>query len=177
MPFQLHAIERNVLYKRLRENGRKSNGRGDVYHLAVEMDLPPCGYTGFRVEPIDEATRNFGSLMTAPLAASNDLLSFSLSPDGLGRLVDEETGRSWENLFLYDDCGDCGDGWTLGRVTDDTVYRGPGASVSTAIDEDGPLRTVFRVERHFDVPAQLDPSTGARSRERVGLEITDRIYL
>jgi alpha-mannosidase/mannosylglycerate hydrolase len=45
----------------------------------------------------------------------------------------------------------------------------------TAIDEDGPLRTVFRVERTLDLPRELDQKTGYRSADRVAVKVTDFI--
>ena len=70
IPFQLSRIERNVEHKILSPNGRNSTQLADVYHLAVDMTLPSCGYAGFSVEPTDEGTRNEGTRMTGPLSAS-----------------------------------------------------------------------------------------------------------
>ncbi|MDQ1257684.1 MAG: hypothetical protein QG656_2290 [Candidatus Hydrogenedentes bacterium] len=177
LPFQLSAIERGVVQKRLRTNGRNSTHGGDVYHLAVEMTLPPGGFTGFTVEPTDNATRNFGSLMTGPMQACNGPIELTVHSDGTVSLSHRASGRVYSDLFLYEDCGDSGDGWTFGKLVNDIVYRGPGTRVTTAIDEDGPLRTVFRIEREFDLPAMMDRRTGWRSEKRVAMRVTDRIYL
>ena len=155
--------------------GRHTFGFGDLYHVAVELDLPAAGYTTLRVEPCDAASRTFGSLMTGPLSAANGIIAFELKPDGTGRLTNLADGRVFDGLFLYEDAGECGDGWTRGQPLNDIVYRGPGASVMTAIEEDGPLRTVFRVERTLDLPRELDQKTGYRSADRVAVRVTDFI--
>lgn len=177
VPFQLKAIERGQEVKTLRTNGRKATVWGETYHVAVDMELPPCGYTAFRVEPTDEAVRNFGTLMTGPLSASNGVVAFSLNPDGTASLKSATSGKAFDNLFLYEDCGDSGDGWTRGQLINDIVFRGPGTRVTTAVDEDGALRTVFRVEREFDLPRMMDRKTSWRSDDRVPLKVTDRIYV
>lgn len=177
VPFQISAIERGVVYERLRSDGRNTPRHNDVYHLAVEMDLPPCGHTGFRIEPVDEAVRNFGTLMTDTLAAGNGIIRFGLDTTGLGTLVLEDTGLRFPGLFLYEDCGDAGDGWTRGQLTNDIMLRSPGTRVTTAIDENGPLRTVFRVEREFDLPSHMERRTWTRAETRTALRVVDRVYV
>ena len=175
-PYQHVRVERRQeTLQRVNELGRRTFAQGDIYHVAVELDLPAAGYTTLRVEPCDAATRTFGSLLTGPLSAANGLISFELNPDGTGKLTDLATGRTLDGLFQYEDGGECGDGWTRGQPLNDIVYRGPGAAVMTAVDEDGPLRAVFRVERILHLPRELNQKTGYRSTDRVMLKITDFI--
>jgi len=177
VPFQLSRIDRGVEHKVVNAIGRNATHGGDVYHLAVGMALPPCGYAGFRVEPTDDGTRNFGTCRTGALLASTGILGFELQPNGLARVTHEAGGNSYDGLFLYEDSGDSGDGWTRGPLVNDIVFRGPGSRVTTAIDEDGALRTVFRVERVFELPRMMDRKTYWRSEERAELRVTDRIYV
>ena len=175
-PYQHVRIERKQeTPQRIDDIGRPTFGFGDLYHVAVELELPPAGYTTLCVEPCDAATRTFGSLMTGPLSAANGLIAFELKPDGTGRLTNLADGRIFDGLFCYEDAGECGDGWTRGQPLNDIVYRGPGAAVMTGIEEDGPLRTVFRVERTLSLPRELDQKTGYRSADRVSVKVTDFI--
>ncbi len=177
IPWQFRAIERNQPTRRINELGRVPFGNADLCHVAVELDLPPCGYTSFRVEPTDDGTRNFGSLLTGPMSASNGLFSVSVQSDGTISLCHEATGRTFSGWFTYEDCGDCGDGWTRGQLINDIVYRGPGARVAAAIDEDGPIRTVFRIEREFSLPRQMSLPAYTREKDRAVLRITDFLYI
>ncbi len=175
-PYQHVRVERKQeTPQRLDALGRHTFGFGDLYHVAVELELPAAGYTALRVEPCDAATRSFGSLLTGPLSAANGLIAFELKPNGTGRLTNLADGRNFDGLFSYEDAGECGDGWTRGQPLNDIVYRGLGAAVMTAIDEDGPLRTVFRVERTLILPRELDQKTGYRSTDRVSVKVTDFI--
>lgn len=175
VPFQLSSIERGLEQKVLQNDGRRATRVCDVYHLSVEMGLPSCGYSGLRIEPTDEATRTFGTLMTGPMAAANETISFSLRSDGHGELSLAGSPRTFADLFLYEDRGDSGDGWTHGQLVNDIVFRGPGTRVATGIDEDGPLRTIFRVEREFELPQSMDRRTCWRSEARATLRVVDRI--
>lgn len=177
LPFQLVSIDRDTDYKRLAHNGRKRHAKDDLYHLAIEMDLPPCGYSGFRVEPCDHAVRNFGSQRHQPLAASNGILSLSVNADGSVKLVCEADGLEFEGLFLYEDSGDAGDGWTRGPLVEDVVVTSYGTRVTTAVEQDGPLRTVMRIDRELEVPARVVRNLWRRSTDRVALRITDRLTL
>lgn len=175
LAYQHVRIERGIECRRLAENGRETVSMGDLYHVAVELDLPPCGHTTVAIAPCDAATRTFGSMLTGPMRAANGLIEFELRPDGTGRLTSLADGRVFENLFVYEDSGEVGDGWTRGQPINDVVFRSPGSRVMTAIEEDGPLRTVFRVDRLFHLPAEIDQKTGWRSAARVELAVTDFI--
>lgn len=176
LPYQIQRVDRGKRFKRLDANNRRRQFlTGDLYRLAVEVDLPPCGYTGFRAEPCDEVTRTWGTLRTGPLAARNQYFAFTLDPSGTATLATK--AGNYESLFLYEDSADAGDGWTWGPVTGDIVYRSPGARVMTAVEEDGPLRTVFRVEREFILPGALDHGQCQRSQDRTAMRVTDRIYV
>lgn len=177
IPFQIVRVERDTLNGFLDERGRRCVAQGDTYHVAAELTLPACGATTVLVEPTDGATRNFGSLATGVLSASNGLVDFTLAPGGSGTLSCANSRRSYSGLFLYEDGGDCGDGWTYGNPLNDQRVRSYGTQVTTALDEDGPLRTVFRVERILSLPRALDNATGGRQADRTPLRITDLIYL
>ncbi|MBI5094700.1 MAG: hypothetical protein HZB26_19970 [Candidatus Hydrogenedentes bacterium] len=177
VPFQIAGVSRAQDYRRLDADGRRRGYAPDVYHLTIDLDLPPAGYTGLHVEPTDDAVRNFGSLMTGRLSASNGAFTFHLNSDGTGRLEHPASGRAFDKLFIYEDSGDAGDGWTRGQLLNDIIFRSPGSRVTTAIDEDGPLRTVFRVEREFSLPRMQDRSTHWRSEDRTTLRVTDLIYV
>lgn len=175
LPYQLKAIERAQPAKRLNDMGREMVHQGDICHVAVALELPPCGHTGFRVEPTDEATRNFGTLMTGPLSASNGLISITVNPNGTVSMRHEGFSRVFDGLFTYEDSGDAGDGWTRGPLVNDLVYRGPGNHVAVAVTEEGPLRATFRIEREFLLPQRLEMPAYRRSETRVAMQVTDFI--
>lgn len=177
IPFQIIRVDRNTANRLLDERGRRCVVQGDTYHVAVELTLPACGARTVSIEPTDAATRNFGSLTTGVLSASNGLIDFKLDSDGSATLSCAKSGRSYSGLFLYEDGGDCGDGWTYGNPLNDQIVRSHGTQVTTAFDEDGPLRTVFRVERLLCLPRALDRATGWRHDDRTALRITDLIYV
>lgn len=176
LAYQHRGIERGIECRRLDASGRETITIGDLYHVAVEMDLPACGISGFSIEGTDDATRTFGSLLTGPMSASNGSLSLSVGNDG-GVTLARENGPCFEGLFLYEDAGDCGDGWTRGIPVHDTVFRSFGSTVTTGIEENGPLRVTFRIERQLLLPRGLDPRSKTRSDDRVSVAITDFISL
>ncbi|MCP4639311.1 MAG: hypothetical protein GY851_02705 [bacterium] len=177
VPFQLLRIDRGAIAKGVSEIGRPTTDAGDVYHLAVDMELPPCGFTGLSVEPSDEATRNFGSQLDDAFTALNEHIGFALEPNGTALLMNRTLDLVYEDLFIYEDCGDCGDGWTRGKLVNDLVVRTPGSRVTTAIEEDGPLRTVLRMEREFDLPQDMGRRTYWRSGDRTPMRVVDRVTL
>jgi alpha-mannosidase/mannosylglycerate hydrolase len=173
VPYQHVRIERGISHKRVGSDGRFKVSEADCYTIAAEIEMPPCGHTTISVEETTEATRNFGSMRTGALEASNGLISVAVQVNGTVKLAHLPTRRSFEGLFIYEDSGDSGDGWTRGPLVSDIVYKTPGTSVTTAIEEDGPIRTVFRIERAFALPECMDKPHYRRSVHRESLRITD----
>jgi len=178
VPYQISCIDRNQEH-RLLDNGQRAihHANDDLYHLVADVEIPACGHVTLNVVPTDDATRTFGSLLTAPMTASNGLITFGINADGTAYLFDESTGVQFPDLFIYEDCGDSGDGWTRGILASDLVFRSPGSRVMTGIEEDGPLRTVFRVEREFELPAKMEKGTWRRSDTRRLLRVVDRMIV
>lgn len=179
-PFQLRRVERGHDTKWLTAEGRwlhDPEPRYDTYRLAVEAALPPCGHAGLALVQTDKPMRNAGTLLTAPMRAENGLIACEVHADGTATLTNLADGRAFGPLFVYEDRGDSGDGWTWGQCIDDRIVRTPGARVITAIDEDGPLRAAFRIEREIEIPAAWDRSTGARSEQRATVRIVDRLIV
>ncbi|MCK5863051.1 MAG: hypothetical protein KAH38_11230, partial [Candidatus Hydrogenedentes bacterium] len=176
LPYQHRSIERGIECKRLSDIGRETTVVGDLYHVAVELDLPSCGSTGFSIEGTDDGTRTFGTLLTGSLSASNGLVDLHIDNDGTVSIKGKDC-PAFQNLFLYEDVGDCGDGWTRGIPINDIIFRTPGSSVTIGIEENGPLRATFRIERILSLPQRIDPETKGRSTTRVNLEITDFITI
>ncbi len=173
VPFQHVRIDRGVTHHMRNALGRGVIRTADVYTVAAEVDVPACGWTTLRVESTDAATRAVTSLRTGPLCAGNAHLTLEVRPDGRARVGRTDGAGQYEGLFLYEDCGDGGDGWTLGRLVDDTVYCTPGSEVTTAIDEEGPLRVTFRIERRLRLPERMERGRWRRSAARTVLEVTD----
>lgn len=172
LTYQHCKIERGIECRRLTDNGRETIVGGDIYHVVVEVDLPSCGMTGIAIEGTDDATRTFGSLLTGSLAASNGLVSLEIGPAG-DVSISTPNGLAFNKLFLYEDAGDCGDGWTRGIPINDIVFRSYGSTVTTAIEENGPLRVTFRIERQFYLPKKFEGKSKSRSEERIALTVTD----
>ncbi|GMW03777.1 MAG: hypothetical protein AMXMBFR84_49110 [Candidatus Hydrogenedentota bacterium] len=173
VPFQLRSIDHRKVHKRLDRTGRRTTHQGPVYRVAVKLDLPPAGVAGIAVTPSSTATRTSGSLRTGPLSASNGAVSIKINADGTVRVAHGVSGRVYDGLMMYEDCGDSGDGWTYGKVIDDRVIRSAGTRVTTSVEEDGPLRTVFRIDREFDLPSRLGAGTKRRSECTTILRVTD----
>ena len=171
--YQHVSIERGRPIKLLGGNGRRVNGRSDRHAVAVEVTLPPCGSTTLRVEETDAFTRTWGTLRTGPLSAENEYLHFEVHPDGTARMTSKEVGRTFDGLLLYEDVGEVGDGWTRGIPADDRRIVSPGSPVTAGVEEDGPVRTVFRIDRELLVPEAITQFGRGRSERTRALKITD----
>jgi hypothetical protein len=160
LPFQILEVQTNVTRKGPDSLGRRAllTGPLDVYLLAVEIDLPPTGYAGFEVQPLDASLeRQTGTLRTGALSAANEHLSIHVHDSGRVDLIDKASGRAYLDLFAYEDSGDAGDGWNFVPPLRNRIIVGPGDSVTVCVEEDGPLVVTFCIDRRFRLPVGLDP--------------------
>ena len=171
--YQHVSIERGRPIKLLGANGRRVNARSDRHMVAAEVTLPPCGFTTIRVEETDAFTRTWGTLRTGPLSAENEYLSLEVGTDGTARVTFKATGKVFDDLFLYEDAGEVGDGWTRGIPADDRRIVSPGSPATSGVEEDGPVRVTFRIDRELRVPEAISQFGRGRSGRIHALKIAD----
>jgi alpha-mannosidase/mannosylglycerate hydrolase len=183
LPYQVLDAQSNRTVKIANEQGRRRAlaGKVDVYRVAVAMDLPAGGFAAVTIRPLEgvgRLKRQLGTLRTAPLAAANEHLRLTVHPNGLVDLACVKTGKTYRDLFHYEDSGDRGDGWNYVPPIRNPVVVSPGHAVQTGVVEDGPLQVTFRIERILRVPAGLDGQEPDRRDARlVELPVTDFLTL
>lgn len=173
VPYQLLRIDRGREGHRLNAAGRRVVAQADVYRVAAELALPPSGRLSLRIRGVNGAVRDASGMRTGPLAADNGKIAFSLESDGTGTLRCHASGAVYRGLFQYESSGDGGDGWCRGPLAADLCCIGAGQPEMMAVEADGPLRTVFRVERRLTLPEAMDQQDWRRGAARVELRITD----
>ncbi len=177
VPYQLSRIERGAVEKWIGEDKRNTTIGGDCYYVTTELDLPAAGFTGLKVEPTGKANRHAQTLLVDDMTADSGPMRVKIHAEGTASVTLHSAEKTFHGLLAYEDTGDSGDGWSYGKLVKDIVYRSPGTRCTTAVDEDGPFRTVFRIERVLELPTQLDSAACWRSEDRTALRIVDRVYV
>ncbi len=129
--------------------------------LLVEVPVPPLGWTAVRARPaaadVDQPVR------AAEGRLSNGLLTVTPAADGTLRL-EVADGTVLEGVGRLVDGGDEGDSYNYAPPADDVLIEEP-LRTERALQEDGPLRGVYRVLRTYRWPLGLQEGRRAGTIE------------
>ncbi len=137
--------------------------------MRFAADVPGCGYSTYRMRPVQRGRVNRGSLRTGSLTAANGVLALELSRSGELSLTHLFSGRCWRDCLRVEDGGDAGDGYTYAPPPEDEVLTWRPRAV--AVVEDGPVAVTFRLEGDFMLPSGLEANRRRRSGERVACPV------
>ncbi len=127
-----------------------------VHRLMVDFhaaDIPSLGFTTFIAKPLQrEYKRHLGSLVTGVNQMENDFLRVAIAADGTLSVTDKATGRTYENLHIFEDGGEVGDAWKHIPPMSDEIITSCGCPVKIALIEDGPVLARFRIDYTLTLP-------------------------
>jgi alpha-mannosidase/mannosylglycerate hydrolase len=147
------------------------------YTVAAELDLPALGFTSLRVKPCSTPVRRLSTMRTGPASAENKHLAVEIASNGTLRITDKRTGETYNNLLIFEDRSEVGDGWFHNQTTTDEVALSIACPAQVSVVHDGPEAVTFRVSVTMDIPQRVDWQRECRSAERVDLKITSYITL
>ena len=182
VPYQLLSVDRGRTLTHVRPDSLAAIVKRDVHRVAAEVDLPPLGYTTLEVRPAIGPVRIWGTLrhaQSAPgsLSMENEHLAVSVNPNGTLRLLDKVTGRTFDNLLIYADDGEVGDGWFHIAPVADELVTSLASPCEAGVLVDGPLMVTLRLRTRLQVPVAFDWQTHRRSAQRTDLVITSDVTL
>ncbi len=156
--------------------------------VILEGKIPGAGYAslGYEVVPgngfdeynygikdVTHPKRLAGSLMTAYNKLDNGVYELEFDDAGRINATVKATGKKYNGLHMFEDCGDAGDGWNYRHPRFDARVCDMSAAKRFAVISDGPLGTVLRVTKTLEVPS-LNGERGKIAPETKTLEfITD----
>ena len=163
----------------------------DVITFAFDLTLPPLGYTVLTydlpqliIDPVvfceyqrfDGHTRPQGSLRTRPDELDNGVLRIRINPNGSLNVLNRQTGKQYDSLFLLEDTADAGDGWNYVAPAFKGEVVSAAAAPSVCIETDGPMAAVIRLSHRLRIPSSIDARRtrreGAEEEVPVTIEIT-----
>lgn len=156
-------------------------------HAAIKgLTLPALGYAAvtcraykeryidpqkfsYAFEEDNPPKRLAGSLFCAHNTIYNGPLLVRVQ-NGALTVTDKRTGRVYENLLTFEDCGDVGEGWNYRKPAyDRVVYSGP---CQVSVESDGPLAAVLRLTHTLRLPAKAGQSLAGRSEAETEQQVT-----
>jgi alpha-mannosidase len=141
--------------------------------------VPACGYASFDATVGESTSAAKGStLRSGDRFAENDMVRLSINEDGTVDIVDRTTGTRYPRCGELEDVADVGDEYNYSPPrTDRRLTSADAENVRITREQDGPLRTVFRIDLTLHVPASIRPDRSARADELVEMPISTRVSL
>jgi hypothetical protein len=148
------------------------------FHLAVEVrGIPGCGYSSIDWR-VGEATRSAEAPPAASARVDNGLLALSIEHDGTVEVTHLPSGTVYRGCGGILDQGDVGDEYTYSPpARDRSVTDADATSVRIARVHAGPLRTTYRIDRIFRVPARAAGDRASRGEAVADLEVSSIVTL
>ena len=107
----------------------------------------------------------------------NDFFTVEINENGSINVTDKQTGRRYNKLHVFEDCGDAGDTYNFSPVKNDTVVTSETSKAEFEIVESGDIKTTIAIKLNMEVPKKLVDNDERRSDERVLLPITTYLTL
>ena len=143
------------------------------------------GYRAFRIVPAggvegagsDVLANSVAAGAGQPASFGNEYYDLVINGDGSLDITDKASGRSFFGLCVFEDCGEGGDTYNHSPLPGDEAVLSSGFPAGIERTEDGPLRTVFRIETVMTVPAELSADGLSRSDRTAELPLETEIIL
>jgi alpha-mannosidase len=128
--------------------------------------VPAFGYAAYSVRP-DPKPKKHDFPASPHNVLENDYLRVSIAPNGLLTITDKVTGERYRDLGLFEDGGDCGDGYTYSYPAEDRVVTSFGLAPNISRLAAGPAVQRYQLDFDWPLPDGLDDAR----RRRLGTEI------
>ena len=128
--------------------------------VAALVTVGPAGVLPVGIFPGEEPGSDPQS---AVLSAENEYLQVTCLLDGTFTVTDKTSGRVYTGLGALEDSADSGDEYNYSFLTGDKPLTTCGVPAQVSVTERGPVRTVFRVRRVWELPESLNGGRDARS--------------
>ena len=160
----------------------------DKFELVLELDLPSYGYqvltydilkqekTGenynWKFSRYDAPNLYLGSMMLSPSKIDNGCLIVEINKNGTLQVMDKETGKTYQNLLTFEDCGDAGDGWNYVKPQFDSYFLSSCGQAELFIESDFPNFTRFKIINTYKLPIRSDWYKRSAEKEDFTVEST-----
>lgn len=123
--------------------------------LEVE-NIPAWGYNTFALVEIKEQEISNTSLVSSDQTIETSFIKVNFNENGSFRLFDKETQKTFDNLGIYEDCGDVGNEYIYFMPKDDTPITTLDTNALIEIIEDKPYRAVVKVTHTLMIPSKAN---------------------
>src|SRR5699024_3543543 len=92
------------------------------------------------------------SLITGRQSMENEHVHVAIASDGSLAVTEKTTGRTYDDLCVYEDTGDIGNEYMYKQPNGETARTTKGEQASISLIEDTPFRATFEIVHEWELP-------------------------
>ncbi|MBY7142899.1 alpha-mannosidase [Virgibacillus sp. NKC19-3] len=137
-------------------------------------DVPALGYRTYALISSEnelDADKHSQSLVVSDNEMANEYLHVKMNGNGSLTITDKQTGKTFEQLGVYEDTGDIGNEYMYKQPDNEEPLTTKDALASIKLIEDKPYRAAFDITHDMTIPKSADELLEQEQREVVPFNI------
>jgi len=177
VPCQITRREdRNILIERRELNTGMFRAKRFHFNFLAE-NIPAVGYKVFRIVPNKTGMDVGPSLARSPRTMENEYLRVKIKDNGSLTIKDKRTGRTFNNLHVFEDEGEIGDSlWHIVPENDRPITSSK-SRATVKLEHADALKATYLVKIKMSLPISTAPDGKRRNSRKQTMEISSRITL
>ena len=136
-----------------------------------------AGYKVFKIKERARAKEQPSEISIKGNVIETRYFTVVICENGSINLFDKTLSRQFQNLHLFEDCGDAGDTYNYSPVKHDAVITSENTAARFEVEQYGQHRVTVKIELDLRVPRHLTTDDSARSEETTVLPITSHMTI
>ncbi len=178
VPYQLMGMRKGILNLVIKTRNLPETPAFNRYRVAFPAQIPAVGYNTYgyqeyRNSPLDKINYTFaeyhapvrypGSMQVGHRSWENEYLVLSIQDNGTLKVINKGTGKEYNDLLVFEDCADMGDGWKYIKPLMDSRYLSLGGKFDFSVENDGPFLVCIKLVHYMEIPVAMDENGVNRS--------------
>jgi len=192
IPYQLLHVRKNatrkvVAFRKLIEFVQK-----DVYTIAFHARIPALGYVAYGYEEFRNVypsqgdysfpeyyspIRYSGTMQIGHRIWDNGCIRVTIERDGTLCVKHHASGKEYNDLLLFEDAADVGDGWNYRKPVRDSKVLSLGSDASFSVEYEGPFAVQWKITHELLVPARIHPNGLERAEAMERMKIVTLVTM
>ncbi|MFK0525862.1 alpha-mannosidase [Paenibacillus illinoisensis] len=133
-------------------------------------NVPALGlkaYAWVRSEAQDDSVSNGTALRSGERSLENQYVAVTIADNGSFTLKDKRTGRTYQDLGVYENVGDIGNEYMFKQPENEVALTTKELTAGIQIIEDTPYRVSYEIIHDWEIPASADEVLDREQRELI----------
>ncbi|GAB1159342.1 alpha-mannosidase [Paenibacillus illinoisensis] len=133
-------------------------------------NVPALGlkaYAWVRSEAHHDSVSNGTALRSGERSMENEYVAVTIADNGSFTLKDKRTGRTYQDLGVYENVGDIGNEYMFKQPENEAALTTKELTAGIQIIEDTPYRVSYEIIHDWDIPASADEVLDREQRELI----------